>query len=137
MEIKQFDKYYMPPKDEGMLGSGLVVVGDDGIYLLDDAGFKEQFGDNWESAKVVCIKWANAIIARSNHLHTKEDYEKYYDEIRCLAMADVDLPREQLEPVIKIICGPDQYKKMRDKYLKVLYGGSLPQPEVSVNVRTE
>jgi len=121
MQIVRKTAKFVPPDEIDTMDDLIASVHEKKAYVLSDKGFRDTFPKNWQIIRDVALKWVEKIVARSNHLHTEEDLDKYYDEMMCLSWADIarNTGKKKVTDVINTIYEP----KYRDMYLKTVFGG--------------
>ena len=137
MEIQRHSGVFIAPDSNISLRNALVSIVDDKIiYVLDNVGFKAEFKNKWISIRNTCIKWAECIVARNNHLHSDTDFTKYENLIRCVAMADLDMKQKKLEEFLALVFKGNP-SRTTDKimYTKVLLGGKQKKVKAKIKVR--
>lgn len=96
-------------------------------YILNDKGFRDQFGKDWKLVKIIVLAWLDSILDKGI---VKLDYSlitKYDDPIHAAAWSDIvhKYKRPRVEKAIRLLFynGDNEYEEHRSMLMCALFGG--------------
>lgn len=121
---------FVPEDNNGIsMKECILSIDTDVAYILDEEGFKAEFGDDWSIVRSACVTWFISITGRNCNNLSEEDCIKYYNEITVVAWDRIarseHLKNRTKEILSKVYKEDSEYLEMISK---VLYG-SAAKPE--------
>jgi hypothetical protein len=126
MKIIKKPSTFIPENEDCPISKTLTSVNCDTnkAYILNDAGFKKQFGNYWEEIKNTCTKFCQEVGKRYPNGISEYDLDKYYYNIMCVVLNDTlrKKGRKTIERIINTIFCGDKWESLRLRYKIVLLG---------------